>query len=315
MAGGSLLALLDDIASILDDVATMTTLASKRAAGVISDDLALNAEQLIGTRANREIPVVLKVAKGSMINKLIIIASVLVLGQLSSLLITLLLVSGGLYLCYEGAEKNLHSMHKLRHSKHKESDLNLESVELLSEEEEQKREKQKIRGAIRTDFILSAEIIIIAMDVMLNESLFIKITSLIAVSLIVTVGVYGFVTLIIKLDDMGYWLMVHNQTRKWLFNFGKLLLNSAPYLMKLLSIIGTIAMLLVGGGIVLHNIDYFHQLEYQLFTEIKQIGSIFQITFIVQTMITLFSGLLLGFLCLFMVSFLKRCVLRNKQSI
>lgn len=263
MAGGSLLALLDDIAAILDDVAAMTKLATKKTAGVLSDDLALNAQQISGVRANRELPVVWSVAKGSLLNKLIIIPFILLISQFLPILIKILLVIGGLYLCYEGAEKVIHSIHNWRHKAANPQSLEQKAEQMLQDENTIRTlEKQKIKGAIRTDFILSAEIMVIALDVVLAESLMMKIGVLLFVALIITIGVYGFVTLIIKLDDMGYWLIKKNQEKnRALFSLGKVLVTAAPKLMKFLSLVGVIAMFLVGGGIILHNVSILHGLQ------------------------------------------------------
>lgn len=244
MAFSSLFTLLDDISSVLDDVATMTKVASKKTAGVIGDDLALNANQVSGKNISpeREIPIVCSVAKGSLINKVILIPLALLLSiYLPSAIIPLLLI-GGAYLCFEGIEKILHKfLHPETHNSH--SELN---------------EKDKIKGAIRTDFILSAEIIIIALGVLQtqNTNTLLKILTLSAVGIGITFFVYGLVGLIVKLDDIGLWLL--NKKNNFSKIVGKSLLFSMPYFMKTLSIIGTIAMFLVGGGIFSHNVSFIH---------------------------------------------------------
>ncbi|WII94902.1 DUF808 domain-containing protein [Moraxella haemolytica] len=259
MAGGSLLMLLDDMSTILDDVATMTKLATKKTVGVLGDDLALNAQQVTGVRADRELPVVLAVAKGSFINKLILVPAALIISAVAAWLITPLLMIGGLFLCFEGAEKVMHKFapsllpHELddnqAHAKRLAANAD-KSVDLVA------FEKEKIKGAIRTDFILSAEIVVISLGVMTTSTLQTKALSLSAIAILMTVGVYGLVALIVKIDDAGFSLINRSDSvRKKLGNF---LLTFAPKLMKFLSIAGTLAMFLVGGGILVHGIDILH---------------------------------------------------------
>ncbi|WGE85904.1 DUF808 domain-containing protein [Actinobacillus equuli] len=245
MAFSSLFTLLDDIAAVLDDVSVMTKVAAKKTAGVIGDDLALNANQVSGKNISpdRELPIVWSVAKGSLINKVILIPLALLLSIYLPQAILPLLMIGGAYLCFEGVEKLLH---KFLHKK----------AEHRSTEEEQISEKDKIKGAVRTDFILSAEIIIIALGVLQESSTMIKILSLSSIGIGITVFVYGLVGLIVKLDDIGLWLM---QKKSGLSqSIGKALLVIMPWFMKSLSVIGTIAMFLVGGGIFSHNIAEIH---------------------------------------------------------
>ncbi|QTM00365.1 DUF808 domain-containing protein [Mannheimia sp. ZY171111] len=242
MAFASLFTLLDDIAAVLDDVAIMTKMAAKKTAGVIGDDLALNANQVSGKNVlpERELPIVWAVAKGSFINKVILIPVALLLSFFLPQLIIPLLMVGGAYLCFEGVEKLFH------HLFHKEEDNNKKELS----------EKDKIRGAIRTDFILSAEIIIIALGVLQNASTLTKILSLSAIGIGITAFVYGLVALIVKLDDIGLWLIQKKNTFSQAV--GKGLLFTMPWFMKGLSIIGTIAMFLVGGGIFTHNSSMHH---------------------------------------------------------
>ncbi|MGL4668489.1 MAG: DUF808 domain-containing protein [Saezia sp.] len=263
MAGRSLFALLDDISTLLDDVATMTKLATQKTAGVLSDDLALNAEQVSGVRASRELPVVWSVAKGSALNKLILIPGALLIQQFVPWLITALLIIGGAYLCYEGVEKLLHTfIHRRQRHQPEEAKKHVETVSAMSAEDIVKMEKDKIKGAIRTDFILSAEIIVIALNVVKEYPLLTQVSTLIAVAALITVGVYGLVAGIVKLDDAGFWLVKrHPQKKSFLNKLGLLLINAAPYLMKFLSVVGTIAMFLVGGGLIEHNIHALHQVE------------------------------------------------------
>lgn len=254
MAGTSLFALLDDIASILDDVATMTKVATKKTAGVLGDDLALNAEQVSGVKADRELSVVWGVAKGSAKNKLILVPSALLLGTLAPWAVTPLLMLGGAFLCFEGFEK---VAHKLLHSKEelqKEKQALAEAV-VNPEVDLVELEKEKIKGAIRTDFILSAEIIVISLGSMANATMTTRIAALVAVAVIMTVGVYGLVAGIVKLDDAGLALSKRGGGAKLL---GRFLLWGAPRLMKGLTLAGTVAMFLVGGGILAHGIPPLH---------------------------------------------------------
>lgn len=255
MAGASLLALLDDISVILDDVSVMTKVAAKKTAGVLGDDLALNANQVSGVRADRELPVVWSVAKGSFINKLILVPLALIISAISSGLVTILLMLGGLYLCFEGAEKIIHKFwpHLLPHDEEQEQRLEANANENIDLVE---FEKEKIKGAIRTDFILSAEIIVISLGTITTSTLLEKSLVLSIISIAMTVGVYGLVAGIVKLDDLGLHLIQKpsNVAKK----LGNGILAFAPVLMKLLSIAGTLAMFLVGGGILVHGIGFIH---------------------------------------------------------
>ena len=253
MAGTSLLALLDDIASVLDDVALMTKMAAKKTAGVLGDDLALNAEQVSGVRAERELPVVWKVAKGSFRNKLILVPAAIAISVLVPWLITPLLMLGGAYLCFEGAEKLAHKF--LPHGDEG-SGPGAEPVpdDMLA------YEQQKIKGAIRTDFILSAEIIVIALGTVQGSSLGLQIAVVAGIALLMTVGVYGLVGLIVKLDDIGLHLLQKPDASVLRRALGRGLLVTAPRLMHLLALVGTIAMFMVGGGILVHGWPFAHHL-------------------------------------------------------
>lgn len=261
MAGVSLLALLDDIASMLDDVSALSKVAAKKTAGVLGDDLALNANQVQGVKPEREIPVVLAVAKGSFVNKLILVPSALLISAFVPVLITILLVIGGLYLCFEGAEKLLHKF-----IPHDLESKNLEQrLEKLSDPaiDVVAQEKEKIKGAIRTDFILSAEIVVITLGSLQGADLWTQVLVLSGLSIAFTVGVYGLVAGIVKMDDFGLYLLRKSLTGS--FNrgqrfTGRMLLIGAPILMKCLSVVGTIAMFLVGGGILTHSIPAFHHI-------------------------------------------------------
>lgn len=253
MAGTSLLALLDDIASVLDDVALMTKMAAKKTAGVLGDDLALNAEQVSGVRAERELPVVWKVAKGSFRNKLILVPAAIAISALIPWLITPLLMLGGAYLCFEGAEKLAHKF--LPHD----SGEATSSAQAIPDDLEA-FEQQKIKGAIRTDFILSAEIIVIALGTVQGSSLGLQIAVVAGIALLMTVGVYGLVGLIVKLDDIGLHLLQKPDAGVLRRAVGRGLLVTAPRLMHLLALVGTIAMFMVGGGILVHGWPFAHHL-------------------------------------------------------
>jgi len=257
MAGASLLALLDDIASILDDVSLLTKAATKKTAGVLGDDLALNAQQVAGVRANRELPVVWAVARGSLVNKAILVPAALAISAIAPWAIVPLLMAGGLFLCYEGFEKIWHRFtHRAEvHEKRKElrEALADPAVDLVT------LEKNKIKGAIRTDFILSAEIIVIALGTVAASSFGIRVAVLVGIALLMTVGVYGLVAGIVKLDDAGLYLT--RRTGEGVLpsvarGLGRGLLAFAPWLMKFLSVAGTAAMFLVGGGILAHGIPW-----------------------------------------------------------
>ncbi|MDO5687108.1 MAG: DUF808 domain-containing protein [Neisseria sp.] len=237
MAVASLFTLLDDIASTLDDVAVMTKLAAQKTAGVLGDDLAVNAEQVSGSAAERELPIVFKVALGSLVNKVILVPAALLIAAFVPGLIAPLLMLGGSYLCFEGIEKVLHARHKAREPEQQ------QVVEF--------NEKERIKGAIRTDFVLSAEIIVIALGVVAAGTLLEKSLTLSAIALVMTVGVYGLVAVIVKTDDVGLWLLKKSSSVAQ--TIGRGLVASMPYLMKFLSVAGTVAMFLVGGSIILHN--------------------------------------------------------------
>ena len=254
MAGSSLLTLLDDIATLLDDISVMGKLAAKKTAGVLGDDLSLNAQQVSGVRANRELPVVWGVAKGSLVNKVILVPLALLISAFIPWAITPLLMFGGAFLCFEGVEKVLHS---LQARKHKEDpQARQQRLAALAERDPLAFERDKVKGAIRTDFILSAEIVAITLGIVADAPLLNQIMILSGIALLVTVGVYGLVGIIVKLDDMGYWL--GEKSSVLARGVGKALLAVAPRLMKVLSIVGTLAMFLVGGGIVVHGITPLH---------------------------------------------------------
>ena len=267
MAGSSLLTLLDDIATVLDDVAILSKVAVKKTAGVLGDDLALNAEQVSGVKANRELPVVWAVAKGSFLNKLILVPSALLISAFLPPLITILLVLGGLFLCFEGFEK---VSHKFFHSKKELTTEHQAVLEAVSDEniDIAAFEKEKIKGAIRTDFILSAEIVVIVLGSVQDAPFQTQVLVVSALAIAITVGVYGLVAGIVKLDDLGLYLLrksVSGRFNTLQRSVGRGLLIFAPFLMKLLTIVGTIAMFLVGGGIIVHSFSWlnrqFHHIE------------------------------------------------------
>ncbi|WP_194089580.1 DUF808 domain-containing protein [Vibrio hibernica] len=257
MAGLSLLTLLDDIASVLDDVAVMSKVAAKKTVGVLGDDLALNAQQVSGVRAEREIPVVWGVAKGSFRNKLILVPSALLVSALAPWLITPVLLIGGLYLCYEGAEKVLEKYLHHEHPINKQSDADQGNND-LTPEDLMAYEQKKIKGAIRTDFILSLEIIVIALGIVRGHPQLTQIAVVSLIAFMMTCGVYGLVAGIVKLDDLGFYLQRKSQGKGALSFFGNGLVAMAPKLMKVLTVVGTVAMFLVGGGIIEHSLSMVH---------------------------------------------------------
>jgi predicted DNA repair protein MutK len=254
MAASSLLALIDDIATILDDVALMSKVAAKKTAGVLGDDLALNAQQVTGVSADRELPVVLAVAKGSAINKLILVPAALAISAFAPWAVTPLLMVGGAFLCFEGVEKLAHRyLHDpaedAAHKKELARALTDPAVDLVA------LEKDKIKGAVRTDFILSAEIIAISLGAAAGAPIGTQAAVLSVIAVAMTIGVYGLVAGIVKLDDLGLWLSGKTGAAK---SLGHGILTAAPWLMKGLSVAGTAAMFLVGGGILVHGVPALH---------------------------------------------------------
>jgi predicted DNA repair protein MutK len=259
MAGASLLALIDDIASILDDVAMMTKVAAKKTAGVLGDDLALNAQQVSGVRAERELPVVWAVAVGSLKNKLILVPAALLISAFLPWAVTPLLMLGGLYLCFEGVEKLAHKwLHGAAESETEHAIEHAAELAALSDPEVDlvALEADKIKGAIRTDFVLSAEIIVIALGTVADKAFSVQVAVLAGIGLIMTVGVYGIVAAIVKMDDLGLYLLEKPGAVAKVIGRGLLL--AAPKLMKALAVIGTVAMFMVGGGILTHGMPPVH---------------------------------------------------------
>jgi hypothetical protein len=256
MAAGSLLALLDDIASVLDDVAVLGKVAAQKTAGVLGDDLALNAQQVAGVAAERELPVVWAVARGSLLNKAILVPTALALSALAPALVTPLLMVGGAYLCYEGFEK---LAHRLLHSAAEDEAHRAELARALADpaQDLMALERDKIRGAVRTDFVLSAEIVAITLGTVAASPFATRALVVAGIAVAMTAGVYGFVAVIVKLDDLGLWLSRRRGTLAPAL--GRALLNAAPWLMKTLSVVGTAAMFLVGGGILVHGLPPLHE--------------------------------------------------------
>ena len=305
MPAANLLALIDDIATLLDDVAVLSKTAASKTAGVLGDDLALNAEQVSGVKADRELPVVWAVAKGSFLNKLILVPSALLISALVPWLITVLLVLGGLYLCFEGVEK---IYHYLSHNKQELEAEHLQKLQAIADPNVDlvELEKDKIKGAIRTDFILSAEIVVIVLGIVQEATFTTQLTVLSLLAIAITVGVYGIVAGIVKLDDLGLYLLRRSLSgsfsavQRWL---GRSLLIIAPLLMKTLSYVGTAAMFLVGGGILVHSINYFHHIMDPISKSVENIS-------ILSTLVPVLSegliGIFAGIIVLIVVSMAQK---------
>ncbi|MYM22857.1 DUF808 family protein [Duganella sp. FT135W] len=304
MAGSSLLALIDDIASILDDVALMSKMAAKKTAGVLGDDLALNAQQVAGVRAERELPVVWAVGVGSLKNKAILVPAALAISAFAPWAITPLLMVGGLYLCFEGFEKIAHSLLHRSGDEHKnelhEALVNPE-VDLVA------LEKDKIKGAVRTDFILSAEIIVIALGTVAAAPFAQQVAVVVGIALLMTVGVYGLVAAIVKMDDAGLYLSQRDGAA--VRALGRVLLNAAPKLMKLLGVVGTVAMFMVGGGILTHGLPGAHEIiHHAAEASGPYLGAI------VPTMLDALTGVLAGALTLVAVNIGSKIISLFKKA-
>lgn len=283
MASG-FFALFDDIAALMDDVVVMSKISTKKTAGILGDDLAVNAEKATGFVSSRELPVLWAITKGSFLNKLIILPIAFLLSAFAPWAVTLALILGGVYLAFEGAEKIYEFFVPHKHTKIKVEEVTVSEVEVL------KIEKSKIKSAIFTDFILSVEIVIIALGTVLDRPLYFQIIVVSIVAIIATVGVYGIVALIVRMDDFGYKLVKLNSKEKSISKFiGNFLINALPVVIKSLSVIGTIALILVAGGIFVHNIEYLHH-------SLEALPSILR-DFIV--------GLLVGFVTLLVVKGFK----------
>ena len=321
MAGTSLLALLDDIATLLDDISVMTKVAAKKTAGVLGDDLALNAQQVSGVSADRELPVVWAVAKGSFVNKLILVPAALAISVFLPFMIAPLLMLGGAYLCFEGFEKVFHKY--LPHDKPaglEDEHSPQERLEAIKKPEVDmvEFERKKIKGAIRTDFILSAEIIVIALGTVADKPFSTKAGVVIAIALLITVFVYGLVAGIVKMDDAGLSLMKNSKpgiANSIARKLGQALVFTAPKLLKTLAVVGTIAMFLVGGGIFVHGLhflDNWMHIAQNYFTAFGSFGEFFSL--LVPTLWNLLVGLIVGGICVFVVFALAPVVKKLKPA-
>lgn len=312
MASG-LLMLLDDIATLLDDISAMTKVAAHKTAGILGDDLALNAQQVSGVDPSRELPVVWAVAKGSFWNKVILIPLALILSAVAPWLIKPLLIIGGAYLCFEGCEK---LWHKFFH-RHEEAEHQHEHEQHIANTEVDivAVEKVKVRGAIRTDFILSAEIIVITLGAVAASSFATQLGVMVAIGLLMTVGVYGLVAGIVKLDDAGLSLISTPATKplaKLRIQSGKAIVAAAPYLMKFLSIAGTAAMFLVGGGILVHGIPVLHHWMEELKHSLESWSGV--AAFLVEMLANAAIGILIGIVVLIVVQLTKKLLRKSSKE-
>lgn len=310
MAGSSLFLLLDDIATLLDDVASLTKVATKKTAAVLGDDLAVNAQQVTGVSAERELPIVWAVAKGSFKNKLILVPAALLISAFVPWLIIPLLICGGIFLCFEGFET---VWHFLFHKKEKAQDKEklVEAFENM-DVDMVAFEKEKIKGAIRTDFILSAEIIVISLGVVSSKDFITQLGVLSTIAILITVGVYGLVAAIVKLDDLGLYLSRKKSIVQQKIGLG--LVSIAPVLMKALSVFGTLAMFLVGGGIVTHNLEWFHHISESLTQTLASLPTIGGfLSALTPILFDGFVGIILGGLTLVVVSLYQQFFTKNKS--
>jgi uncharacterized protein len=335
MAAGSLFMLLDDIATMLDDVSVMTQVAAKKTAGVLGDDLALNAQQVSGVDASRELPVVWAVAKGSFVNKLILVPAALAISYFAPWLIIPLLMIGGAYLCFEGAEKLAHKFFHHHDDAHVADSSNKATDKASTDENvdcEQAAhenaihlasadpsvdlvalEKDKIKGAVRTDFVLSAEIIVIALGTVANKAFADQALVVSLIAVIMTVGVYGLVAGIVKLDDLGLYLMLKKGNsfyRQLQRKIGNGLLAFAPKLMRFLSVAGTVAMFLVGGSIIGHGLPFMHHLTKSIVSNLQPMSSV--LAGIAPHVLDLLIGLAVGAICVAIFTVLKPLFNRKK---
>jgi len=317
MAAGSLLALLDDIASILDDVSLMAKVAAKKTAGVLGDDLALNAEQVSGVKAERELPVVWAVAKGSLKNKAILVPAALAISAFAPWLITPLLMVGGAYLCFEGFEKVAHKL------LHRHGDDAAQRAALAQAVADPARdlvalEKDKIAGAVRTDFILSAELIVIALGSVAEATFTQQVVVVVGIALVMTAGVYGLVAAIVKMDDAGLYLSQRQGNGALAAlsrGLGRGLLGAAPLLMKTLSVLGTIAMFMVGGGILTHGVAPLHHLVERAAEAGAAVASVGPpLAFATPSVLNALAGLVAGGLVLLVVKVITKFLPKRNQS-
>ncbi len=308
MAGSSFFALFDDIATMLDDVAVMSKVALRKTAGVLGDDLALNAQQVTGVPVNREIPVVLAVARGSLINKVILVPAALLISAFAPWGVTPLLMVGGLFLCYEGCEKLVHKFfpeeggHGRAERVQALQDPSVDMVDF---------EKTKIKGAVRTDFILSAEIIAITLGAVAGAPFGQQVIVLSGIALLMTVGVYGLVAGIVKLDDLGLYMAA--KTSAFTASVGRGIVAAAPYLMKTLSIVGTAAMFMVGGQILVHGIAPLHHAVEAVAAMVgSSAGSLVQT--LTSIVLNALAGVVAGAVTLVMVKLIGRLVKKGKHA-
>ena len=308
MAGASLLALIDDIATLLDDVSVMTKVAAKKTSGVLGDDLALNAQQVAGVKAERELPVVWAVARGSFKNKLILVPAALAISALAPWAITPLLMLGGAFLCFEGFEKLAHPfLHRPDEDETHHAELTRAladpALDLVA------LERDKIKGAVRTDFILSAEIIVITLGTVAAASFGLQVAVLASIAILMTVGVYGLVAGIVKLDDAGLYLsqLAGDGIARAQRSLGRGILYTAPYLMKTLSVVGTAAMFLVGGGILVHGIPGTHGLIETLTHAVQKLPILGNtLTLLAPLMVDALTGIAAGGLILGIMTAARR---------
>jgi uncharacterized protein len=319
MATGSLLALLDDITTMLDDVSVMTQVAAKKTAGVLGDDLALNAQQVSGVDASRELPVVWAVAKGSFVNKLILVPAALALSYFVPFLIKPLLMIGGAYLCFEGAEK---LAHKFLHKQHPDikseenHDAKIHDAMQNPNTDLLALEKDKIKGAITTDFVLSAEIIVIALGTVAGKAFADQALVVSLIAIIMTVGVYGLVAGIVKLDDLGLYMVLRKGKsiiKQIIRKIGQFLLNATPYLMRFLSIAGTAAMFMVGGSIIGHGLPFVHHMNESLVANLQPISGI--LAAIAPHLLDAVVGLVVGAICVVIYTLAKPLFSRKKHVV
>jgi predicted DNA repair protein MutK len=278
MASG-FFAILDDIAALMDDIAVTSKIATRKTAGILGDDLAVNAEKATGFLSSRELPVLWAITKGSLLNKIIIVPIALLLNVFFPVAIKFILLLGGAYLAFEGVEKIVEYLFHRNKTGHA-------VIEEKTEDNDDTAEKAKVKSAITTDFILSIEIVIIALGTVLEENLTIQIITVSIVALIATIGVYGIVALIVRMDDAGYRLIKHSGDKGFLSVLGNTLIKSLPVIIKLLAFVGTIALILVSGGIFVHNIDYLHHLLPTIPSIIKEFTAGFMVGFVMVGLIT-----------------------------
>ena len=303
MAGTSLLALLDDIAAVLDDVAVMTKVAAKKTAGVLGDDLALNSQQVAGVRAERELPVVWAVAKGSLLNKAILVPLALAISAFAPWAVVPLLMVGGAFLCFEGAEKLIHKW--LHRAEAEQEAAALHDALLDPQIDLVAFERDKIKGAIRTDFILSAEIIVISLGTLAGAAFTSQLAVLVGISLLMTVGVYGLVAAIVKMDDAGLYLSTKAGASSAVKAVGRGLLAAAPILMKVLAVVGTAAMFMVGGGILVHGVAPLHHAVEHLGELVPVVGAV------VPTLVSALIGIVAGALIVAVVTLASKLLHRR----